>query len=454
MATYAESIGAALDTYPQTDTFLHRRSAESVYAANYLRGKIRAHTDDATLRKIVNFLLTGGNPPEGKPADLKKLKHSGKLYTLLDGAQRGRLQDKKLSVYETTKMADDPDAAGIDLPMRRKYDAAIEMWLKHKVDGSRFWKEKREDTLASLVGLAQEKHLWYVSKIWNDIIELHVGRKFVASMIDPDNDGRAFVSSHNLDRAFSLHGHAFRCDTRPPADVSAQGFLPLYQFRCPEYIKDTHLEQAAKGTGGQQRSLGFWTDNRDALGEMTICVSRQMRGCTKFPEPDYDGPAWIYALGLPLNKIGFDTEAWQMTKGGDALWRPGEKAFYDVQPSEVLASLYIYKLPHRSDQPGEFFRFQILSDRWEWHHANEEQQRHLNKELDDLYSGGQIQVVKEDEDFYKDRADEKILQQQRAARLVAPAQGAQTFHCDRCQQNFPTRVKLTVHQCPALKVAV
>jgi hypothetical protein len=187
---------------------------------------------------------------------------------------------------------------------------------------------------------------------------------------------------------------------------------------------------------------------------MTICVSRQMRGCTKFPEPNYDGPAWIYALGLPLNKkIGFDTEAWQMRLGGDALWRPGEKAFYDVQPSEVLASLYIYKLSARSDQPGEFFRFQILSDRWEWHHANEEQQRHLNQELDHLYNGGQIQVVMQDEDFYKDRADERILQQQRAARLVAPAQGAREIECPRCHQKFPTAFKLGTHKCPALKAA-
>ena len=80
------------------------------------------------------------------------------------------------------------------------------------------------------------------------------------------------------------------------------------------------------------RKVGMWKMNRDALSEMTICVSRQMRGCTKFPSFDYAGKAWIYALSLPLDKVGFDTEAWQVGIGGDALWRPGEKAFFDVQP--------------------------------------------------------------------------------------------------------------------------
>ncbi len=62
-----------------------------------------------------------------------------------------------------------------------------------------------------------------------------------------------------------------------------------------------------------------------------------MRGSTKFPSPGYAGPAWIYAIRLPLTQQGFDTEEWQTQVGG--LWQPGEKALYRIEPSSIMASV-------------------------------------------------------------------------------------------------------------------
>lgn len=55
----------------------------------------------------------------------------------------------------------------------------------------------------------------------------------------------------------------------------------------------------------------MWKENRDAFSEMTICVARRLRGCTKFPRWEYAGPASICAIKLPAAKMGFDSEAWQ-----------------------------------------------------------------------------------------------------------------------------------------------
>lgn len=48
---------------PGDDEFTSLAQCREYMAANYFRGEITAGIDDATLKTIVNFLLTGTNPP-------------------------------------------------------------------------------------------------------------------------------------------------------------------------------------------------------------------------------------------------------------------------------------------------------------------------------------------------------------------------------------------------------
>jgi hypothetical protein len=124
-----------------------------------------------------------------------------------------------------------------------------------------------------------------------------------------------------------------------------------------------------------------------------------LRGCTKFPSETHVGPAWVYALKLPLSHKGFDTEAWQANEVG-GLWLPGEKAFFEVPAAYILASLPIMKAA-KTPNTNEFFRFQVLSRTWTWHTATDADKKHLNKELEDLYNGGKMQAVMDTEDFLR-----------------------------------------------------
>jgi len=414
---YTQSILDAVNAYPQPDAFFHWRSKESKYAAKHLKDKVTEIRHDGTsdqcekareveLRKIVNFLLNGDHPPEHKPPELRKLKEGGRLYTLLRQAERG-LTHKKLSEYNGTTfgMAQDPDAADlIGLAIRQKYDAAIENWCAQNPGGAGlFWQNTQDSELISLAGLQRHEHLEVIDRIWQEIIEfhdvLHDAKRCRMAMVDPpDNRGHAFLSSNFLEHAFAYHGYAFRCDSRVPENVQRQGFRRAWAMGCPDSIKDTLPYRAANGIG-MSPAMGMWKKNRDAVNQMTISVARQMRGCTKFPSADDEGVYYIYALGIAPYKRGFDTEAWQMTKDVGALWRPGEKAFFDIEPSEVLASVQISKLKAREGQ-DELWRFQFLSHQWTWHHASDQQMRHLKQELEALYHGGEVQAVGKDQDFY------------------------------------------------------
>lgn len=404
-----ENTKIAVDSYPTTMSLLRWRSAESQTAVKYLRDQIARNIDDQTLRHVLNFLIDGtAIPPalQGKIPGvqiLRKLKAGGRLAALLKAARDSSPQlqawklttDVALQKYTAnTKMASDPAANGIDLGLRRKYDAAIGNWVTYKPATANLnWSAWQEEKLSVLLQLNNTAaHLGVIDAIWLDILDLKDGNKEVRNMLDPAP--RAFPSSQHLPEAFKGSGYCYRCDQREPRDVAAHGFLPLYAFRPPEEIKDTLPYRAANGIG-MPRKLGMWKSNRDAVGEMTICVSRQMRGSTKFPSPGYAGPAWIYAIRLPLTQQGFDTEEWQTQVGG--LWQPGEKAFYRIEPASIMASVPIQK--SAGQQATEYFRFKMLSKTWTWHNAQPEDKAHLQRELDSLYNNGNEQSVKTNEDF-------------------------------------------------------
>lgn len=409
MPSYQEKIRVALDAYPEKDRFLHHRSEESKWAVKYLRGELTAGIDENTLRSVINYLLTGQNAPANRPADMRKLRRDGALYRLLDAVQRNANPlpvggaNKLLSEYNgtTKKMSTDAAASEIALSLRRKYDAAIAEWTTHRPQaGELFWENARNDErLASLFELSREEHLFIIDSIWNDILDLNVGRRPVGNMVDPDIAVHTYLSSSHLRRAFSEHGYCFRCDTRDPASVTRHGFRRQYEWACPEEIKDTLPHRAAIGRSCIP-AIGLWKDNRDAVNQMAICVSRQMRGCTKFPDFNYTGQAWIYALCLPRHRIGFDTEAWQIQIGPEAVWRPGEKAFYIVHPEEVLASVPVYKSQTREGERHVFGHFQFLCDTWTYYRGTTSQRVHLKDELHDLFNHGEEQDILDTEDFY------------------------------------------------------
>ena len=117
---------------------------------------MEAGIDETLLKKMVNFLLTGREPPPNRPAEMRQLKLHGRLWTLLDGAHRQtadnipysqRSPDKLLKEYngETVRMATDAAASGLDLSLRRKYDLAIQSWKKY-TPGARGFGQMRSDT--------------------------------------------------------------------------------------------------------------------------------------------------------------------------------------------------------------------------------------------------------------------------------------------------------------------
>ncbi|MCB1812022.1 MAG: hypothetical protein KDK04_09935 [Candidatus Competibacteraceae bacterium] len=409
MPSLKDNVKTAVDSYPISRSLLRWRSSESQTATTYLRDQIARNIDDQTLRHILDRLLDGTALPaplQGKVpgiATLRTLKKDGRLYSLLKQARDNSpaLRAWKLAANHTlarytasTKMANDPAARGIDLDLRRKYDLAIGNWGTYKPNsGNLNWPQIQQENLSALLGHTRAQHLDLISQIWTDMLILKRGDTEVQNMVDPA--GGAFPSSQNLINAFKSHGYCFRCDTRQPADVAKNGFLRKYDFDPPEDIKETLPHKAAKGIG-MPPQLGMWASNRDALSEMTICVARQMRGCTKFPSEGYAGPAWVYALKLPMTHKGFDTEHWQTQVGG--LWQPGEKAFFAVPAAHILASVPIMK-SMKTPGTSQFFRFQILSQTWTWHNATPQDKAHLNLELAALYNNGQVQAVMDDEDF-------------------------------------------------------
>lgn len=300
-------------------------------------------------------------------------------------------------------------AGGTVLANAQKFDFARQTWqLQQQASGGDKLKQLigEETTVSDFVAMTRWDQIRMIDRMWREMIIVVIGNTPRSQMVDPvPGQGRAFLSSASANRPFANQGYCFRCDTRAPGAVTAQGFRRRYEFSPPPEIQGTVMEKLARGIGCAPQ-LVMWKANRDALSEMVICVARQMRGSTKFPNPEHVGAAYIYAIKLAPDKKGFDTERWQEDPkgggGGSALWQPGEKAFYDIAGSDVLAHVPIQKLGKPMGAPaGALFQFQFSANVWSWAGANAADQRFLNAELASIYNGGAIQTVLETEDFYR-----------------------------------------------------
>jgi hypothetical protein len=280
------------------------------------------------------------------------------------------------------------------LPDKQKFDRAAKTFGEKRKQGQQLPAQIKGLTLADINQMSPADFMAVIDKIWNEILVLRVGDVERRTMVDPAPGAHQGIPGHP--GSFRQLGLCFRCDTRDPGSVTTYGFKRAYVLSPPADIQHTLPHRAAAGLG-MPAALGMWESNKDAINEMTICVSRSMRGCTKFPNPEYSGSAHIYAIKLPADKLGFDTEAWQAS-GAGKLWQPGEKAFYDIDADNILGHVPINK--QATTAKGELHRFQLLSSRWSYTgHQTYADVAILGPELERLYGGGGWQAVLASEDF-------------------------------------------------------
>ena len=122
-------------------------------------------------------------------------------------------------------MASDLAANGIDLGLRRKYDAAIGNWVTYKPAAANLnWSAHQHEDLSVLLHLGMNEHLALIDEIWEDILDLKDGNKEVRNMVDPAP--RTFPLLTASSRSLQAQRICYRCDQREPKDVADNGFLP------------------------------------------------------------------------------------------------------------------------------------------------------------------------------------------------------------------------------------
>lgn len=301
-----------------------------------------------------------------------------------------------MSYYDRARLvANEVALNAVPAGTKQKYDRAVATWLTHKSPGITPCSTRRDTVLVrDFLAMTEAERLAEIDALWTEILVLKAGTTRRDQMVDPAPN--AFVGIEGHAHAFSDLGYCFRCDTRLPLAVTAQGFRRLFEMNPPADIQGTFPHRAAMGTG-MARQLGMWRDNRDAINEMTICVSRNLKGATKFPSPETTGVAYIYAIKLAADRTGFDTENWQASEVG-GLWRPGEKAFFDIDGNNVVAHVEITK--HLATDVNELHRFQFNANQWTYTgNVSWADRSVLGPMLNALYNGGNIQSVLRANDF-------------------------------------------------------
>jgi len=292
-----------------------------------------------------------------------------------------------------------------DGPIPKKYHYAIVSWLLHHGNNPEpNWEQfKAKYTYVDLEQLSNARHLELIDMIWSECVSFHPYNTNVSAMDDPGQGNFPSSATKPNTPVFQQKGICYRCDKRQPANVLQDGFRPLYSIAAPEPIQGTIMQNRTTGAGGVAQSAGYWAANRDVVSQTSICVSRSLRGCGKFPEPFDTGLHYFYAFKFDLGKQGFDTEARQVQTGGR--WLPGEKAFPSVAINDVIASCMIKKLG--SDPPDrgfERYSYQIINKEWTFYNnATFWDKSYLTAELNALTNGEnmRIVIVQSNQDFVR-----------------------------------------------------
>jgi hypothetical protein len=201
--------------------------------------------------------------------------------------------------------------------------------------------------------------LVFIDQLWNRICTSHPFDRRGNQMSDPAGDDlgdRTLPSSvcpmspgastfHKRLRGrqpFREFGIGFRVDGSDQGAISRILGAGMTQQRLSSaFMLGPRRGMRLDGTNMMDTTRArCWTGNNDIFNETAVCVSRNFFGGTAFPERETQGTCYLWAVNCgPL--LGFDTEQYQLDLRSNRQWRPGEKAFPFIPPSNVLAYVQI-----------------------------------------------------------------------------------------------------------------
>lgn len=287
--------------------------------------------------------------------------------------------------------------------VRRHWLFVKKVYKQHRYDSSSDGGEKVDQswknmTLSDFEGPVEENSMTkqsrqcrVIDKIWNSMVKTVTANKLGQNMIEPDYKPRkgynyplslpsSFVDENKDKKPWQTLGIGFRCDSRKPADVLKQGFVPMY-WDASRFMQEEHYIAQTMMFCPWSNTMHIFRDNVDAVGQSCVCVARSLLGATKFPETNAttNKKDKFHVWALDINDLnGFDLEEYQLPKF--KAWRPGEKMFPCVEVDRILAHVEVIK--HGEDKEKGGWKFEFKSDaKWTWH------RRGLKKELMDYLDG-------------------------------------------------------------------
>jgi hypothetical protein len=180
-------------------------------------------------------------------------------------------------------------------------------------------------------------------------------------MFDPATEQpNASMLSHTV-RGFRNLGVGFRGDNRAFDDFGPEGFVARYSVPPGRSFHVPEVHGTVIATG-----MFYDIQNRDFLNQTGVCVARNLLGSMKFID-SLKTTARLYAVQF---RTGADTEAYQVARGGTALWRPGEKAAWQIPKQDILASIPVDVTLHDDNRTktatGVWFQYRFRGD-WDFH---------------------------------------------------------------------------------------
>lgn len=180
------------------------------------------------------------------------------------------------------------------------------------------------------------------------------------------------------------HTIGYRCEGKltDAADlqrITTAGLQPIYANPPVTIaVKGHHIQGTIMG---DMSTIKLFKGNRDVVGETGTCVARTLLGGTAFPDRKTQGLYWFWAVNC-RGLMGIDTEQWQLSRTGTAVWRPGEKVFPGIPANRLIARCEINRLG-LSDNGSDGWSFEFpISSKWHFMNATPTQKDWLNAELD------------------------------------------------------------------------
>jgi hypothetical protein len=279
-----------------------------------------------------------------------------------------------------------------------------------------FKEEHKKLTLKEFAGKPIPDQIRIINKIYDAAILWKDYNQSATEMTDYGDylSEAHFPSSFQDDftNAFKRFGIGFRAEKVVDQDrILSQGFSPVYgnmmNFRraCPNK-KDAHVieETIMETTTKLGQKIAIFRKAQDVVSETATCISRNIRGATKFPEPELVGQVYVFAVKPSLK--GYDTEKHQEDQdrsGHSKVWRFGEKGFPKIGVQDIIAYTLVEKRKGEgSDGTGDsiLWYYQFMQKAWTWvRQCTKEEKTFLEEELSQAYDEGMKPVPKRF-DFY------------------------------------------------------